>query len=93
MIFNSMFAMFSEQGEKNLRAVPDSVLRPMSTLLIDEFQDVGANTISWVRATFKEIERRGLEVRTLGAPAFASLMQWVMTGRASTGGMAVLRVS
>lgn len=46
----------------------------MTTLLIDEFQDVGANTISWVRATFKEIERRGLGVRTLGAPAYASLM-------------------
>jgi superfamily I DNA/RNA helicase len=46
----------------------------MTTLLIDEFQDVGANTISWVRATFKEIERRGMGVRTYGAPAFASLM-------------------
>lgn len=74
MTFNSMFAMFSERGYKNFRAVPDSVLRPMSTLLIDEFQDVGANTISWVRATFSEIERRGLSVKTLGAPAHASLM-------------------
>lgn len=74
MTFNSMFAMFSERGYKNFWAVPDSVLRPMSTLLIDEFQDVGANTISWVRATFREIERRGLNVKTFGAPAHASLM-------------------
>lgn len=74
MTFNSMFAMFSERAQKNLMAVPDSVLRPMMTLLIDEFQDVGANTISWVRATFKEIERRGLAVKTFGAPAYASLM-------------------
>ena len=74
MTFNSMFAMFSERGQMNFRAVPDSVLRPMATLLIDEFQDVGANTISWVRATFQEIERRGLTVRTFGAPAHASLM-------------------
>ena len=74
MTFNSMFAMFSERGQQNFRAVPDSVLRPMTTLLIDEFQDVGANTISWVRATFSEIERRGLTARTSGAPAYASLM-------------------
>lgn len=74
MTFNSMFSMFSERGHKNFWAVPDSVLRPMTTLLIDEFQDVGANTISWVRATFSEIERRGLTVNTFGAPAHASLM-------------------
>ena len=74
MTFNSMFAMFSERGQQNFRAVPDSVLRPMTTLLIDEFQDVGANTISWVRATFKEIELRGLTAKTLGAPAYASVM-------------------
>lgn len=74
MTFNSMFAMFSERGQKNFRAVPDSVLRPMTTLLIDEFQDVGANTISWVRATFQEIETRGLSVRTFGGAAHASLM-------------------
>ncbi len=74
MTFNSMFAMFSERGQQNFRAVPDSVLRPMTTLLIDEFQDVGANTISWVRATFKEIELRGLAAKTLGAPAYASVM-------------------
>lgn len=74
MTFNSMFAMFSERGQQNFRAVPDSVLRPMTTLLIDEFQDVGANTISWVRATFSEIERRGLTAQTLGAPAYASVM-------------------
>ena len=74
MTFNSMFAMFSERGQQNFRALPDSVLRPMTTLLIDEFQDVGANTISWVRATFSEIERRGLTAKTLGAPAYASVM-------------------
>jgi len=74
LTFNNMFAMFSERGAMNLRAVPDGVLQPMSTLLIDEFQDVGANTISWVRATFTEIERRNLPVQTDGPPAYASLM-------------------
>lgn len=74
LTFNSMFAMFSERGERNLRALPDGVLQPMSTLLIDEFQDVGANTISWVKATFAEIERRDLSVWSDGPPAYASLM-------------------
>lgn len=74
LTFNKMFSMFSERGAKNLQVVPDGVLQPMSTLLIDEFQDVGANTISWVRATFAEIERRSLPVQTDGPPAYASLM-------------------
>lgn len=74
MTFNAMFAMFSERGASNLKAVPDHLLQPMTTLLIDEFQDVGANTISWVRATFKEIEERGLRVPSLGSAAYPSLM-------------------
>jgi superfamily I DNA/RNA helicase len=74
MTFNAMFAMFSERGAVNLRAVPPHVLQPMTTLMIDEFQDVGANTISWVRATFAEIERRNLRVVTDGPAAYPSLM-------------------
>ncbi|MGE8188823.1 UvrD-helicase domain-containing protein [Pseudomonas sp. NPDC086278] len=74
MTFNAMFAMFSERGALNLQAVPNHVLQPMTTLMIDEFQDVGANTISWVRATFAEIERRNMRVSTDGPPAYASLM-------------------
>ncbi|WP_147479724.1 UvrD-helicase domain-containing protein [Pseudomonas amygdali] len=74
LTFNKMFAMFGERGAANLRAIPSGVLQPMSTLLIDEFQDVGANTISWVRATFAEIERRNLPVLTDGPSSYASLM-------------------
>ncbi|MCH5551147.1 UvrD-helicase domain-containing protein [Pseudomonas syringae pv. syringae] len=74
LTFNKMFAMFGERGAANLRAIPNGVLQPMSTLLIDEFQDVGANTISWVRATFAEIERRNLPVLTDGPVSYASLM-------------------
>ncbi|MEX5497900.1 UvrD-helicase domain-containing protein [Pseudomonas syringae] len=74
MTFNAMFAMFSERGALNLQVVPPHVLQPMTTLMIDEFQDVGANTISWVRATFAEIERRNMRVLTDGPPAYASLM-------------------
>ena len=74
MTFNAMFAMFSERGAANLKAVPDRVLQPMTTLLIDEFQDVGANTISWVRATLNEIEERDLRVTSSGLPTYPSLM-------------------
>ncbi|ALI04084.1 MULTISPECIES: UvrD-helicase domain-containing protein [Pseudomonas] len=74
MTFNTMFAIFSERKPHNLRALTPGVLRPMTTLLVDEFQDVGANTISWIRATFAEIERRNLSVPTHGRPAYASLM-------------------
>ncbi|WP_082888397.1 UvrD-helicase domain-containing protein [Pseudomonas sp. p21] len=74
MTFNTMFAIFSERKPHNLKALTPSVLRPMTTLLVDEFQDVGANTISWIRATFAEIERRNLSVPTHGSPAYASLM-------------------
>jgi superfamily I DNA/RNA helicase len=74
MTFNTMFSIFSERKPHNLRALTPDVLRPMTTLLVDEFQDVGANTISWIRATFAEIERRNLRVPTNGSPAYASLM-------------------
>jgi len=74
MTFNSMFAMFGERGAENLKQVPEGVLRPMTTLLIDEFQDVGSNTISWICAAFSEIKRRGLRVEAGGKPKYASLM-------------------
>ncbi|RMS89819.1 Helicase IV [Pseudomonas coronafaciens pv. oryzae] len=74
MTFNTMFAIFSERKPHNLKALSPGVLKPMTTLLVDEFQDVGANTVSWIRATFAEIERRNLTVPTNGSPAYASLM-------------------
>ncbi|WP_147458606.1 UvrD-helicase domain-containing protein [Pseudomonas savastanoi] len=74
MTFNTMFAIFSERKPHNLKALSPGVLKPMTTLLVDEFQDVGANTVSWLRATFAEIERRNLTVPTSGAPGYPSLM-------------------
>ena len=74
MTFNTMFALFSERKPHNLRVLTPGVLQPMMTLLVDEFQDVGANTISWIRATFAEIERRNLIVPTNGRAAHASVM-------------------
>ena len=44
--FNKMFEMFGERGAANLEQLPDDVFMPMLHLLVDEFQDCGANTIS-----------------------------------------------
>ncbi|WCD78561.1 UvrD-helicase domain-containing protein [Pseudomonas sp. TUM22785] len=74
MTFNTMFALFNEQNQDSFQYVPDGVLRPMTTLLIDEFQDVGANTMSWVKATFAEIGRRELQPETRGVPSHPSLI-------------------
>lgn len=72
--FNKMFEMFGERGADNLKQLPDEVLMPMLHLLVDEFQDCGANTISWLRAVFKEARSRGLHVLTDTAMYPGSLM-------------------
>lgn len=72
--FNKMFEMFGERGAANLEQLPDDVFMPMLHLLVDEFQDCGANTISWLRAVFREARHRGLSVTTETAVYPASLM-------------------
>ena len=59
MTYNRMFALFSEHSPENLRLLSDELLRPMSHLMIDEFQDVSPQIVSWLRATLGEIRRRG----------------------------------
>jgi len=72
--FNKMFEMFGERGSANLEQLPDEVLTPMLHMLVDEFQDCGANTISWLRAVFNESRRRGIKLTTDSAIHSASLM-------------------
>lgn len=72
--FNKMFEMFGERGAANLQELPDEVFMPMLHLLVDEFQDCGANTISWLKAIFTEIRRRRLHVLTETAACPGSLM-------------------
>jgi superfamily I DNA/RNA helicase len=72
--FNKMFEMFGERGEANLQELPDEVFMPMLHLLVDEFQDCGANTISWLRAVFREARRRRLHILTDTAVCPGSLM-------------------
>jgi superfamily I DNA/RNA helicase len=59
MTYNRMFALFSEHSPENLRLLSDERLRPLSHLMIDEFQDVSPQIVSWIRACLGEIRRRG----------------------------------
>jgi len=59
MTYNCMFALFSEHSPENFKLLSDAMLRPMSHLMIDEFQDVSPQIVSWIRASLREIRRRG----------------------------------
>jgi superfamily I DNA/RNA helicase len=59
MTYNRMFALFSEHSPDNLKLLSDELLRPMAHLMIDEFQDVSPQIVSWIRASLNEIRSRG----------------------------------
>ncbi len=59
MSYNRMFALFGENNPENLQLLPDPLLRPLAHLMIDEFQDVSPQIVSWLRASLAEIRRRG----------------------------------
>nr|WP_218583240.1 UvrD-helicase domain-containing protein [Pseudomonas atagonensis] len=59
MSYNRMFALFSEHSPENLKLLSDELLRPLSHLMIDEFQDVSPQIVSWIRASLAEIRSRG----------------------------------
>lgn len=59
MSYNRMFALFGENTPENFKLLSDERLRPMSHLMIDEFQDVSPQIVSWVRASLREIRSRG----------------------------------
>lgn len=59
MTYNRMFALFSEHSPENLKLLGDELLRPMAHLMIDEFQDVSPQIVSWIRASLNEIRSRG----------------------------------
>ncbi|WP_460110643.1 UvrD-helicase domain-containing protein [Pseudomonas sp. S3_H04] len=59
MTYNRMFALFSEHSPENLKLLSDELLRPLSHLMIDEFQDVSPQVVSWIRASLTEIRSRG----------------------------------
>jgi superfamily I DNA/RNA helicase len=63
MTYNRMFALFGENNPENLRLIADPLLRSMSHLMIDEFQDVSPQIVSWLRASLREVRRRGADLQ------------------------------
>jgi superfamily I DNA/RNA helicase len=59
MTYNRMFSLFGEHSPENLKLVSDEGLRPLAHLMIDEFQDVSPQIVSWIRASLREIRSRG----------------------------------
>jgi superfamily I DNA/RNA helicase len=59
MTYNRMFSLFGENAPENLKLVTDAGLRPLAHLMIDEFQDVSPQIVSWIRACLREIRARG----------------------------------
>lgn len=74
MTYNRMFALFGETTPENLQQVSDEVLRPLSHLMIDEFQDVSPQIVSWIRASLREIRRRGPAMHTGRIAQHSSLL-------------------
>ncbi|QCI12832.1 DNA helicase UvrD [Pseudomonas putida] len=74
MSYNRMFALFGENNPENLRLLPDPLLRPLAHLMIDEFQDVSPQIVSWLRASLTEIRRRGPAMHTGRNAQHSSLM-------------------
>jgi superfamily I DNA/RNA helicase len=58
MTYNTMFRLFSEPGAKALKTLPDEALRPLTHVMIDEFQDISPQIVNWLRASLNELHRR-----------------------------------
>lgn len=50
-----MFAIYSEHAEENFSKLPEGVPKSQMVTLVDEFQNCGANTISWLRGVLTEL--------------------------------------
>ena len=74
MTYNRMFSLFSETSTQNLQRLDDDVLRSMSHLLIDEFQDVSPQIVSWVRGCLGEVRRRAPALQQGRNAVHSSLM-------------------
>ncbi|MGE7989578.1 UvrD-helicase domain-containing protein [Pseudomonas sp. NPDC089554] len=74
MTYNRMFAHFGERSPENLQQLPAALLRPMAHLLIDEFQDVSPQVVSWLRASLAEVRRRGEALHAGRSAVHSSVM-------------------
>ncbi|MGE8411824.1 MAG: UvrD-helicase domain-containing protein [Pseudomonas sp.] len=74
MTYNRMFALFSERSPENFKLLGDACLRPMAHLMIDEFQDVSPQIVSWIKASLGEIRRRGAALHVGRGAQHSSLL-------------------
>ncbi|MDP2147563.1 MAG: DEAD/DEAH box helicase, partial [Pseudomonas sp.] len=74
MTYNRMFSLFGENTPENLKLLSDGLLRPLSHLMIDEFQDVSPQIVSWIRASLREIRSRGPALHVGRAAQHSSLL-------------------
>lgn len=74
MTFNRMFATFGEGCGETLKILPDTLIRSMSHLMIDEFQDVSPQIVSWIKAVLEEVRRRGPELSENRSARHSSLL-------------------
>lgn len=74
MTYNRMFSLFGENTPQNLKLLKHEQLRPLSHLMIDEFQDVSPQIVSWVRASLREIRSRGPAMHVGRAAQRSSLL-------------------
>jgi superfamily I DNA/RNA helicase len=70
MSYNRMFALFGENNPENLQLLPDLLLRPLAHLMIDEFQDVSPQIVSWLRASRRNPPTRPGHAHRAPRPAF-----------------------
>lgn len=93
MTYNRMFALFSEHSPENLKLLSDELLRPMAHLMIDEFQDVSPQIVSWIRASLNEIRSRGPAMHVGRGRSVRRYCVLAMTGSRFTVGAAARRVT
>lgn len=58
--FGSLFASLSEDKRSSFERVPESVLRSMTHILIDEFQDISPEVVKWIRGVLLAHRDRGV---------------------------------
>lgn len=59
--FHKLFQNFSHEDNSHFRDIDDSCLKSMSNIMIDEFQDISAEAVAWIKATLFALRRRQVE--------------------------------
>jgi hypothetical protein len=73
LTYNGMFAMLGEGPDSAVGLLSDTMLRPFTHLMIDEFQDISPQIVGWIRACIRE-QRDRAHVARPGQAHPSSLM-------------------